>query len=171
MHNPVSTRESNPSQSSRRAFRREQIRHDVLTADLNAARARALALTWERAELLQRQFMMARQFDRRRAASLQMIATLLAMQGRAVGALEAALQLNKAANCVIAFAQAHDRLDVIDARHADDDGVCPDGLVEHIIEQMSAAPDAQTREIYGESRARPQLAVGSISREWQEESS
>jgi hypothetical protein len=171
MRNPVSASESLPSQSSHRLSGREQIRHDRLTADLNAARARALALTWERAALLQRQFMMARQFDRRRAASLQMIATLLALQSRAVAALEAARQLNAAADCVIAFAQAHDRLDVIDARHAGEDGVCPDGFVGPIVEQMSAIPDPQTREAIGKSRARPRLAVVSIARERQEESS
>lgn len=168
MRSPVATREPDSSQSIRHGSWREQTRHDVLTADLNSARARTLALTWERAELLQRQFMMARRFDRRRAASLQMIATLLAMQSRAVTALEAALQLNAAADCVIAFAQAHDRLDVIDAQHAGEDGVCPDSFVGHIIGQMSAAPDVQTRDVLDKSRARTRLAVVSISREWQE---
>jgi hypothetical protein len=171
MRNLASTCESNPSQSSSRSYRREQIRHDALTATLNAVRARTLALTWERAELLQRQFMMARNFDRRRSASLQMIATLLAMQSRAVAALDAALQLNAAADCVIAFAQAHDRLDVIDARHAGDDGVCPDDDVGPIIGWMSAPPDVHNREVHGESPARPRLAVVPTSRELREGSS
>jgi two-component sensor histidine kinase len=171
MRNPVSKREATPSQSSRCAIRSERTRHDVLTADVNAARARVLALTWERAELLRRQFTMARQFDRRRAVSLQMIADLLAMQSRAMTALEAALQLNAAADCVIAYAQAHDRLDVIDARHGGEDRIRPDGVAGRIIGAMSAASDVRNGEILSERRPRSRSVVSCISRERQEASS
>ena len=171
MSNPVAARESDRSQTPRLTLRPQQIQHNALTADLNAAHARTLALTWEKAELLRRQLAMAQQFDRRLAASLQVIASLLTTQSQTMSTLEAVLQLNAAADRIVAFAQAHHRLDVIDARLVGEDGVCPAGFVGHTIEQTSDISDLRAGDTLGKSRTGPRLAMDPTLQKRQEEES
>lgn len=114
MRNPGARRNPNHPPRSQHALRCEQVRRDTLTAELAAARARAQTLIWEKVALLDREFALAQQFDRRLIDSLQLIASLLSMQSRSAATLETALQLNVAASRIVTFAQSHHRLDVID---------------------------------------------------------
>jgi two-component sensor histidine kinase len=61
---------------------RRQKRHDALTAELQAARARENAWLREKSDLLQRQDMLAQEFEHRLVNSLQIIGSLLSLQSR-----------------------------------------------------------------------------------------
>jgi len=93
---------------------------DALTAELQAARAREAAglareASWllEKSELLQRQAMLAQEFEHRLINSLQIIVSLLSLQSRTAGP-EAAAQLTVAAQRVAAFGRVHRRLHLLD---------------------------------------------------------
>jgi two-component sensor histidine kinase len=92
---------------------------DALIAELQAARAREAAAlareaSWllEKSELLQRQAMLAQEFEHRLINSLQIIASLLSLQSRTAG--PAAAQLTVAAQRVAAFGRVHRRLHLLD---------------------------------------------------------
>lgn len=85
-----------------------------LTAELQAARARTNELLQERADLLQRQDLLAQEFEHRLVNSLQMIVSLLSMQSRTATTPESATQLTIAAARVAALGRVHRRLHLLD---------------------------------------------------------
>ena len=99
--------------ASIRNGRRGQTQHDALTDELQAAFAREEALLREKGALLQRQDMLAQEFDHRLFNSLQLITSLLSMQSRGASA-EAAAHLDAAAHRIAAFGRVHRRLHVLD---------------------------------------------------------
>jgi two-component system, sensor histidine kinase PdtaS len=92
---------------------RRQTRHDALTAELEAARAREKAWLREKSDLLQRQEMLAQEFEHRLVNSLQIISSLLSLQSRTASP-EAAAQLIVAARRVGSFGRVHRRLHLLD---------------------------------------------------------
>jgi two-component sensor histidine kinase len=64
--------------------------------------------------LLQRHKMLAQEFEHRFQNSLQVIVSLLSLQSRAAATVEAAAQLNIAAERVAAFGRVHRRLHLLD---------------------------------------------------------
>jgi two-component sensor histidine kinase len=92
---------------------RQQTRHDALTAELQAAGARENAWLREKSDLLQRQEMLAQEFEHRLVNSLQIIGSLLSLQSRTASP-EAAAQLTVAALRVASFGRVHRRLHLLD---------------------------------------------------------
>jgi two-component system, sensor histidine kinase PdtaS len=92
---------------------REQTQRDALTAQLQAALAREQAWLLEKHDLLQRQDMLAQEFEHRLVNSLQLVASLLSLQSR-TAAPEAAAQLTIAARRVASFGRVHRRLHLLD---------------------------------------------------------
>ena len=92
---------------------REQTNFDGLIAELNAARAREAALLLEKADLLQRQNLLAQEFEHRLVNGTQIIVSLLSLQSRSASP-EAALQLTAAARRVASFGRVHSRLHLLD---------------------------------------------------------
>jgi two-component sensor histidine kinase len=90
-----------------------QRERDALTADLKASLAREDALLLEKSNLLQRQDMLAQEFEHRLVNSLQIIVSLLSLQSRTAGP-EAAAQLMVAANRVASFGRVHRGLHLLD---------------------------------------------------------
>jgi two-component system, sensor histidine kinase PdtaS len=93
--------------------KREQTQQDALTSALQAIRAREDAWLREKSDLLQRQDMLAQEFEHRLINSLQIIVSLLSMQSRTAGP-EAAAQLTVAANRVASFGRVHRCLHLLD---------------------------------------------------------
>ena len=91
----------------------EQTEYAALIAELQAARERENALLIEKSNLLQREDMLAQEFDHRLANSLQVICTLLSLQSR-TATPEAAAQLTVAANRVASFGRVHRGLHLLD---------------------------------------------------------
>jgi two-component system, sensor histidine kinase PdtaS len=89
-----------------------------LTAELQAARARTNELLQERADLLQRQDLLAQEFEHRLVNSLQMIVSLLSLQSRAATTAESAAQLTIAAGRVAALGRVHRRLHLLDHQNS-----------------------------------------------------
>jgi two-component sensor histidine kinase len=81
----------------------DQRRFDALAAELKAAR-----------DLSQRQAMLAQEFEHRITNGLQLIASLLSLQSRAMTAPEARIQLSIAARRVVALGTVHHRLHLLD---------------------------------------------------------
>lgn len=94
-----------------RAVERD-LRHS-LTAELRAARVRENAWLREKSDLLQRQDMLAQEFEHRLVNSLQIIGSLLSLQSRTAGP-EAAAQLTIAARRVASFGRVHRQLHLLD---------------------------------------------------------
>jgi two-component system, sensor histidine kinase PdtaS len=90
-----------------------QRERDALTAELKASLAREDALLREKSNLLQRQDMLAQEFEHRLVNSLQIIVSLLSLQSRAAGP-EAAGQLMVAANRVASLGRVHRGLHLLD---------------------------------------------------------
>jgi two-component system, sensor histidine kinase PdtaS len=84
------------------------------TMQLNNALAREDALLREKSDLLQRQDMMAQEFEHRLFNSLQLIVSLRWPQSRSARTPEAATQLNLAADRVAALGRVHRRLHLLD---------------------------------------------------------
>ena len=78
-------------------------RYEALAAELRASR-----------ELLQRQVMLAREFEHRVVNGLQLIANLLSAQSRTMPTPEARNQLSIAARRVVALGTVHNRLGLLD---------------------------------------------------------
>jgi len=91
----------------------EQTQHDALIVELRAAHGREQALLRDKSALLQRQDMLAQEFEHRLVNSLQIIVSLLSLQSRTVGP-EAAAQLTVAANRVASFGRVHHVLHLLD---------------------------------------------------------
>ena len=92
---------------------RRQTRHDALTAELQAARAQEKAWLREKSDILQRQEMLAQEFEHRLVNSLQIISSLLSLQSRTASP-EAAAQLTVAAHRISSFGSVHRRLHLLD---------------------------------------------------------
>jgi two-component sensor histidine kinase len=86
---------------------------DALTAELQAVLAREESWLREKSELLQRQALLAEEFEHRLVNSLQIIVSLLSLQSRTAGP-EAAAQLVVAANRVASFGRVHRGLHLLD---------------------------------------------------------
>jgi two-component sensor histidine kinase len=91
----------------------EQRQQDTLAAELQAARAREEAWLREKSDLLQRQDIMAQEFEHRLLNSLQIVVSLLSLQSRTAGP-EAAAQLTAAADRIAAFGRVHRGLHRLD---------------------------------------------------------
>src|SRR5665213_351229 len=91
----------------------KQREHDALVAELQAIRTREAAWLHERSGLLQRQDMLAQEFEHRLVNSLQIIVSLLSLQSRTAGTEDAA-QLMVAANRVASFGRVHRGLHLLD---------------------------------------------------------
>jgi two-component sensor histidine kinase len=116
MSNSISTQESAfqlPWGSAVGLDTRKQTPHEALIAELQAAHAREKVLLREKSDLLQRQDMLAQEFDHRLVNSLQVIVSLLSLQSRTAGP-EAAAQLTIAAKRVASFGRVHHRLHLLD---------------------------------------------------------
>ena len=96
-----------------RVARRDETQYDALTFELQAAHAREEALLREKSDLLQRQDMLAQEFEHRLINSLQIIVSLLSLQSRRAGP-DAAAQLTIAANRVASFGRVHRALHLLD---------------------------------------------------------
>jgi two-component system, sensor histidine kinase PdtaS len=92
---------------------REQRQRSALANELHAALAREEVLLRDKQELLQRQDMMAQEFEHRLVNSLQLIVSLLSLQSRGANP-EAAVQLAAAARRVAALGRVHRRLHLLD---------------------------------------------------------
>jgi two-component sensor histidine kinase len=92
---------------------RPQTQYAVLTAELQAARAREKAWLREKSDLLQRHDTLAQEFEHRLVNSLQIIVSVLSLQSRTASP-EAAAQLTVAAGRVASFARVHRRLHLLD---------------------------------------------------------
>lgn len=102
-----------------RAIRRDLREHkqnDILTAELQAVLAREQVLMREGRDLLQRQVMLAQEFEHRLINGLQLIASLLSLQSR-TATPEAATQLTTAAQRVAALGRVHRQLHLLDHEH------------------------------------------------------
>jgi two-component sensor histidine kinase len=87
-------------------------------AQLAAALVREQELLREKSELLQRQEMLAAEFEHRLVNGLQIVASLLSLQSRTAPTVEAAAQLTIAAERVAAFGRVHRRLHLFDHQNA-----------------------------------------------------
>jgi two-component sensor histidine kinase len=83
-------------------------------AALTVALVREKNLLRERRELLQRQDILAQEFEHRLANSLQLIVGLLSLQSSAATTVEAAEQLTIAARRLTALGRVHQRLHLLD---------------------------------------------------------
>jgi two-component sensor histidine kinase len=92
---------------------REHRQREAPTSELQAALAREDALLREKHDLLQRQDMLAQEFEHRLINSLQLIVSLLSLQSRGAEP-EAAFQLAIAARRVAALGRVHRRLHLLD---------------------------------------------------------
>ena len=81
---------------------------------LREALAREEALLRKKDELIQQQQVLSKEADHRLLNGLQMIVSLLRLQGLALSDTEAASQLLIAANCVAAIERVHRRLHYLD---------------------------------------------------------
>lgn len=91
-----------------------QGRHDGLAGELEASLVREDALRKEMRDSLQRQVLLAREFEHRIFNGLQLIASLLSLQSRAMPTPEACIQLSIAARRVGALGSVHHRLHLLD---------------------------------------------------------
>jgi two-component sensor histidine kinase len=111
---------------------RDQTRLDALNAVWQGIRAREDARLRERTDLLQRQDMLAQEFDHRLVNSLQIIVSLLSLQSR-TAAPEAATQLMIAARRVASFGRVHRTLHLLDHQ----DGVEFKQYLQHLCQDLS----------------------------------
>lgn len=91
-----------------------QGRYDGLAVELEASLVREDALRKEMRDSLQRQVLLAREFEHRISNGLQLIAGLLSLQSRAMPTTEACIQLSIAARRVGALGSVHHRLHLLD---------------------------------------------------------
>jgi len=103
----IPTRELEPGAGS-------NLKQEMLLAELTASRAREDDLIRDRDQLLERQTLLTREFEHRLVNGLQIVSSLLSMQGRAATTSEAATQLNDASIRVAAIGRVHHRLHLLD---------------------------------------------------------
>jgi two-component system, sensor histidine kinase PdtaS len=111
---------------------RQKTQQDALRAALEGVHAREDAWRREKSDLLQRQEMLAQEFDHRLVNSLQIIVSLLSLQSR-TAAPEAAAQLMMAARRVASFGRVHHTLHLLDHQ----DGVEFKQYLQHLCQDLS----------------------------------
>ena len=121
-----------PWSRSRESYAYEQAQSAALIAELQAARVREHALLRDKADLLQRQDMLAQEFEHRLVNSLQIIVGLLSLQSR-TATPEAAAQLTVAANRVASFGRVHRALHLLDHQES----VQFKAYLQHLCEDLS----------------------------------
>jgi two-component system, sensor histidine kinase PdtaS len=95
-------------------YGRELTEHRHMASRLREARAREEALLRQKDEWIRQQDVLRRECDHRLKNGLQMIASLLSVQGRAAGSAEVASQLAIAARRVGVIERVHRRLHYLD---------------------------------------------------------
>jgi two-component sensor histidine kinase len=116
MSNSISAREPVFRFPKWRTVERDLIgwrRYDALTVELQASLAREDALRKEKHDLLQRQEMLAQEFEHRVSNGLQLIASVLVLQSRAMTTPEASIQLSIAARRIDALGSVYHRLHIL----------------------------------------------------------
>ena len=121
-----------PARRTVRGDKAEQKQPNESPTEFRAALAREEALREENRNLLQRQDMMAQEFEHRLLNGLQMISGLLCLQGRTVPP-EAAVQLMIAARRVDALGRVHRRLHLLDHQK----NVAFKQYLEHLCEDLA----------------------------------
>lgn len=114
---PIAASRAESRRTSRRVPSCETIAwkdYTEIKAELAAALVREQELMREKSALLLRQGLLAQEFEHRLVNSLQVIASLLSLQGRAATTVEAAAQLTIAAGRVAAFGRVHRQLHLLD---------------------------------------------------------
>jgi two-component sensor histidine kinase len=114
---PNATLES-PEHRTAASYERELTRHRATEIRLRDALAREEALRRQKDELIQKTELLSKESDHRLLNGLQMIVSLLSLQGRASTSAEAASQLAAAANRVAMIARVHRRLHYLDGVQA-----------------------------------------------------
>jgi len=114
-------------------YRREREQHAATTRQLKEALAREAAILREKEHLLQRQSMLAQEFEHRLINSLQMIVSLLSLQGRKTDNPEVAAQLTIAATRIGALSRVHRRLHLLDYQQT----VEIKQYIEHLCDDLS----------------------------------
>ena len=119
---PITATKAVSRHSNRRVASCENARLEGLCGNKGAIsgrpRAREQELLREKSELLQRQEMLAEEFEHRLVNGLQIVASLLSLQSRTAPTVEAAAQLTIAAERVAAFGRVHRRLHLFDHQNA-----------------------------------------------------
>lgn len=103
-----------PGRRAAARYKRELIEHRHMASRLREALAREEALLRQKDELIRQQEVLSRECDHRLMNGLQMIASLLSLQGRASGNAEVASQLAIAASRVGMIERVHRRLHYFD---------------------------------------------------------
>lgn len=114
---PNATLES-PERRTVASYERELTRHRSTEIRLRDALAREEALLRQKDEMIQKMELLSKESDHRLLNGLQMIVSLLSLQGRASTNAEAASQLAAAANRVAMIARVHRRLHYLDGVQA-----------------------------------------------------
>jgi len=117
MSNSIYAREPVPRFARSQAVERNTIdrrRYDALAAELKGSLAREHVLRKEKDDLSQRHVMLAQELEHRITNGLQLIASLLWLQSRAMPTPEASIQLSIAARRVVALGTVHHRLHLSD---------------------------------------------------------
>jgi two-component sensor histidine kinase len=96
------------------SYKRELIRHRHTETRLRAALARDEALLCQKDELIQQQALLSQESDHRLLNGIQMIVSLLSLQGRASTNAEVASQLAAAADRIATIGRIHHRLHSLD---------------------------------------------------------
>ena len=96
------------------SYRREMERHRRTESGLRQALARDEALLSQKDELIQQQAVLSQESDHRLLNGIQMIVSLLSLQGRASSNAEVASQLAVAADRVATIGRIHRRLHSLD---------------------------------------------------------
>lgn len=116
MSNSISAREPIFRFPEQRTVERntiDQKQNDALASELQASLAREEALRDEKRNLSQRQVILAQEFEHRVANGLQLIASSLVLQSRAMTTPEASTQLCIAARRIDALGSVHHRLHLL----------------------------------------------------------
>jgi two-component sensor histidine kinase len=106
-------------------YKRELIRHRRTESGLRQALARDEALLYQQDELIQQQTVLSQESDHRLLNGLQMIVSLLSLQGRASKSEEVAAELAAAADRIATIGRIHHR-------HHSQDGVQTFALKEYL---------------------------------------
>jgi two-component system, sensor histidine kinase PdtaS len=111
---PPSSLFRSPERRTVASYERELRRHRRTESGLREALAREEALLCQRDELIQQQAVLSQESDHRLLNSVQMIVSLLSLQGRASENAEVASQLAAAADRIATIGRIHRRLHSLD---------------------------------------------------------
>jgi two-component sensor histidine kinase len=96
------------------SYERELSRRRHSEIELRRSLARREALLRQKEALIQHQVLLGQESDHRLLNGLQMVVSLLSLQGRASGSTEVASQLGVAADCIATIGRIHHRLHSFD---------------------------------------------------------